>query len=264
MDTSTDTFPSQNAPSAPAGHNRKRFVLALIALLIIAIAAMWWWMSRPAPLEPGADRPIDLPVAAPEIDSMDDVAAMTQGKPVPPEFPGIVLPPFVEGDHIYGEQAAAVSVVEYTNFGNVYAGLLHPDLKAYVDASGGGVNWVFRHYPLSDADYLPAQAAECAYFQKDHQAFWLYMERNFKGPWTAASLKADAAAMGLDPEFFDRCLDEGTTRDHVLGNAQDARLDAKIRVGPSYVIVNNATGEVRLVEGVNTIDYIEKTVEAID
>lgn len=265
-----ENTPPQTAPEQPLApppspaHRARRLLLIVGGILLLALLAFAlrdFWRTPDEELVP--DRPLDLPVSEPEIDSMDDVAAAMEGKPVPPEFP-MSLPPFDEDDHIYGERFAEFSIVEYSDYGNMYASLLHPELKAYVDASDGSVNWVVRHYPVSIADYQPAQAAECAYFQGDHPAFWTYFDQSFslRDP-TEQTLIDLATSQGLDATTFTTCLQNDFTRDHVLIDLQDGRLLAKVRVSPSYVVVNNITGKMRLVEGVNTIGYLDEVVEVL-
>ncbi len=233
--------------------------ILLLVLLGFALRNLWRTPAPEVPLE----RPLDLPVEEPEIASMEEVADAMEGKPVPPEFP-MTLPPFTEDDHIRGERFSEFSIVEYSNYGNKYALLLHPDLRSLVDESNGTINWVVRHYPVTVAHYLPAQAAECAYFQNGHDAFWTYFNASFslQNP-TQLTLTDLAASQGLDRATFTTCLDKDFTRDRVLADLQDGRLDAKIRVTPSYVVINNLTGKMRLVEGLNTIDYLREVLEVV-
>lgn len=264
MENTPPQQPSAPQQQAPRPRRLKRFVLIAAGILLIALIAFavrnLWEPDQEVPLE----RPLDLPVEEPEVESMDEVAAIMDGKPVPPELPDMKLPPFDEDDHIYGERFAEFSIVEYSNYGNRYASLLHPELKAYVDASNGSVNWVVRHYPVSSADYRPAQAAECAYFEGGHPAFWAYFDQSFTMSNLGQQLYIDlAASQELDTTSFTTCLEKDFTRDHVLIDLQDGRLDAKVRVSPSYIVVNNLTGKMRLVEGVNTIGYLDEVVEVL-
>ncbi len=266
-DDHMDTTPTQNTPPSarPADGKRRIFLILGTIAVVVVIAVIWIWMLTASrePVAPST-RPIDLPVSEQDVTSMEQIAALTDGKPVPPVFEGVSLPPFDENDHVYGEQAAPYSIVEYANFGNKYASLLHPELKAFVD-SDKSVNWIFRHYSTNVNDYMPAQAAECAYFDAGRQAdFWSFFDATFPSPvYSIDVLTAIATGLGLDSDAFRTCMEQHHTRDRVLGDSQDARLDGKVVISPSYLVSNNVTGEVRLVEGVNTIDYLKQVVDAV-
>lgn len=261
----TDASPYTPLTPQPS-HGKRKLLIVVGVLLLLALLAFALRSVRMGrePVMPGAERPIDLPVESPEISTMEQVAAYTDGKPVPPPFPGITLPPIDEDDHVFGEQDALLSVVEYSNFGNRYANLLHQDLRNLVEGSDGEVNWIFRHYPLTVADYLPSQAAECAYFEDGHAGFWTFFNLTFKNVTPSKQSLVDvAASIGMDQTSFAECLDGNYTRDHVLIDVQDGRLSAQATISPSYLVVNNVSGDIRLVEGVNTIGYIEEVLDAV-
>lgn len=260
-----ENTPVQQQPQPTDHHRWRGVVITVIVIALLAVAAFalrsFWLGQGTEPIV--TERPLDLPVVEPDVDSMADIEDLMRGKQLPPALPGMKLPPFDEDDHIRGGPFAEFSIVEYSNYGNKLAALLHPDLLTVTN--GGEINWVARHFPLDDQHVLPAQAAECAYFQGgDHAKFWAYHDVAF--PFTnpnLESLVSLASSQGLDAVAFRTCLENDFTRDHVLRDIQDGTLDAKVKVSPSYVIVNNLTGELRLVEGVNTIDYILRVVDDI-
>lgn len=255
----------QQQPQPTAQHRWRGIVIAVLVIALLAIAALAlrsFWSTEQAPV---AERPLDLPVEETDVNSMGELAQIMEGKPLPNELPGMILPPFDEDDHVRGERFAEFSIVEYSNFGNKLAALLHPELKAYVEASNGSVNWVARHFPITQGQYLPAQAAECAYFQgANHNAFWAYRDASFMMPNATVDVMVNlAVTQGLDGTAFRTCLENDFTRDKVLIDIQDGALDAKVEVSPSYVVVNNLTGEMRLVEGVNTLAYLQQVIDLV-
>ncbi len=77
-------------------------------------------------------------------------------------------------DHIYGDPTAAASIIEFSDFECPYCRKIHPVLKRLVNDSGGQVNWVFRHYPLSfhkPNAQREAEASECAYHMAGNDGF---------------------------------------------------------------------------------------------
>lgn len=240
-----------------------RWLLTAIAILLLAVIAfaIRSFLLRIPPSPPASDRPLDLPVEAIEVSSMDEVADIMEGKPLPSNIPELVLPPLQDDDHVYGVPDAPFSIVEYSNFGNTYAALLHPEIRSYVDAHTNDVNWIVRHYPIAPEDFIPAQAAECAYFEQGHGGFWSFFDASFalQKP-TKESLVQLAATLGFTRDSFATCLQNDFTRDRVLSDAQDGRLDARVTVAPSYVITNHRSGALRLIEGVNTMEYLDQVV----
>jgi protein-disulfide isomerase len=51
-------------------------------------------------------------------------------------------------DHIYGNPNAPVSLIEYSDLECPYCKQFHSTPKEIVEASGGKVNWVYRHFLL--------------------------------------------------------------------------------------------------------------------
>ncbi len=236
---------------------------AILLVAVIVFAVRSFLLLPPSPPNT-SDRPLDLPVEAIDVTSMDDVADIMEGKPLPSEIPELLLPPINQDDHVYGLPDAPLSIVEYSNYGNTYAALLHPALRSYVDTHGDEVNWIVRHYPITPADFLPAQAAECAYFEQGHAGFWSFFDASFalQQP-TKSSLLQLATTLGFNSDSFTTCLENDFTRDKVLGDAQDGRLDARITVAPSYVLAHHRTSTLRLVEGINTIEYLDQVLDTL-
>lgn len=246
-------------PADTRTHRARWPIIVVVLLGLLAVGLGVLWLNRP-PTEPAP--PETYPLESPDVTSMEEIEALTDGKVIPPVSDG-TLPQVDADDHIFGDQAAALSIVEYSNFGNTYAALLHPELRDLV-ADDANVNWIVRHYPLSEADYLPALAAECAYFEKGHPGFWSYFDLAFSLQTPPKQSLIDLAeTVGLDAEIFEQCLDRQYALDRVIRDLQDGRLDAGVTVLPSYAIVNNFTGELRLVEGANAVSYLRQVLDAV-
>ncbi len=243
-------------------HRLKTIVLFVIVLGVIA-ALGWlvyntlWQGAAPIATE-------EESIETPDITSMDQVADYTGDKDLPTADPSIVLKPFDDKDHVYGSPTAPIAIVEYSNFGNKYAALFHPEAKKIVDASNGQVQWVYRHFPMSQADFTPGEAAECVFKQLGNKGFWAFFDVAFaQSDLTVNSLGATAEAVGAKRADFDACMNDHLGRPRVIGQGQDASLDANVKVSPSYVVHNNATGENRMATGLNTVEYINATIKAM-
>ena len=76
-----------------------------------------------------------------------------------------VRPVSRERDHIYGNPDAVISLIEYSDFECPFCKRFHTTPKEIVDAYGGRVNWVYRHFPLAmhnPGAQKQAEASECA------------------------------------------------------------------------------------------------------
>ena len=83
-------------------------------------------------------------------------------------------------DHIAGNVDAEVSLIEYSDFECPFCKRFHGTAKQLVEAYGGRVNWVFRHFPLNfhnPAAQREAEASECAAEIGGNGAFWFYADR---------------------------------------------------------------------------------------
>src|SRR5438128_230170 len=76
--------------------------------------------------------------------------------------------PIHPDDHSYGPEDAPVTLVEYGDYECPYCGQAHPIVKKILEEMGGGIRFVFRNFPLTEAHphaLLAAQAAEAAGLQ---------------------------------------------------------------------------------------------------
>lgn len=103
-------------------------------------------------------------------------------------------------EHVYGDPAAPVTVVEYGDFECPYCAAAAPVLRQLVDESGGRVRLVFRNFPLPDvhphaltaALAVEAAGAQGAYWEMHHLVFGKQDRLDDR------SLEAYADHLGLD------------------------------------------------------------------
>lgn len=133
-------------------------------------------------------------------------------------------------DHIRGDPAAPVTLIEYSDFECPFCKRFHPTVKRLVDESKGKMKWVYRHFPLDELHPLKARkeavAAECAAELGGNDAFWKFTDRFFE--LTPSNNRTDidtvlpqiASEIGLDKARFASCLASGR---HDRRIEQDAR-----------------------------------------
>jgi protein-disulfide isomerase len=163
-----------------------------------------------------------------------------------------VRPVAMPRDHVRGNPDAPVSLIEYSDFECPFCKGFHETAKQVVEAYGGKVNWVYRHFPLdfhNPAAQREAEAAECVAELKGNDAFWRYADllfartRSNGGGVPEADLPTLASSVGVDRARFGECL---------RGNRKAARvkedLDEGMAIGitgtPGNILRNNRTGKV--------------------
>lgn len=135
-------------------------------------------------------------------------------------------------DHIRGDPAAPVTLVEYSDFECPFCKRFHPTVKRLVEESNGKLRWVYRHFPLDDLHPLKARkeavASECAAELGGNDAFWKFTDRFFE--LTPSNNRTDidtvlpqiAGEIGLDKARFASCLASGRHDKRIAQDAQDA------------------------------------------
>ncbi len=88
-------------------------------------------------------------------------------------------------DHILGNPAAPVMIVEYSDFDCTYCKDIHETLHQIIanEGASGKVAWVFREFPLTEIHpnaFSHARAAECIAKTTGNDAFWKYTNRIFE------------------------------------------------------------------------------------
>ncbi len=114
-------------------------------------------------------------------------------------------------DHVLGDPAAPVTVLEYGDYECPYCAAAAPVLRRLVAEGDGVVRLVFRNYPLPDVHPYALTAALAAEGAADQGAFWPMHELLFarQDRLTDADLRAHAAELGLDG---DRLVGEAAQR----------------------------------------------------
>ncbi len=131
----------------------------------------------------------------------------------------------VEGRPARGNEDAAVTLVEFTDYGCPHcrrfaAEVLPEILRQY----GEEMRHVARHFPipaLTPNGLMAAQAAECAYKQG---YFWDYRDILMRGPskLSEEQLREHATATGLQLDAFEQCVQDAVIRQTVERDILDA------------------------------------------
>ncbi|MBI2297320.1 MAG: thioredoxin domain-containing protein [Betaproteobacteria bacterium] len=135
-------------------------------------------------------------------------------------------------DHIRGNPAAPVTLVEYSDFECPFCKSFHPTVMQLVKEFKGQLKWVYRHFPLDEIHPVKARkeaaASECAAELGGNDAFWKFADRFYE--LTPSNNKTDvdtvlpqiAREIGLDAAKFASCLASGRHDRRVEEDLQNA------------------------------------------
>ncbi len=133
--------------------------------------------------------------------------------------------PVDTSDHILGNPAAPIMIIEYADFDCEYCKDFSGSLEQIVANAGtkGQVAWVYREFPLSELHpnaLAEARAAECAAKFAGNDAFWAFANLLFKNqPADPATYGALAKQAGIPGDTFATCYADAA-------NQVDARIKA--------------------------------------
>jgi protein-disulfide isomerase len=175
-------------------------------------------------------------------------------------------------DHIRGDPAAEVSLIEYSDFECPFCKRFHGTPGKLTQRYAGRVNWVYRHFPLpfhEPAARREAIASECAAEAGGNEAFWSYAEALFRetrsngeGLAKGRSIEALATDSGLDAKRFSSCLASGSAARRVDEDLADGAA-VGISGTPTTVVRNNRTGACIPVVGAQPAEALASVIEQV-
>lgn len=181
------------------------------------------------------------------------------------------VPPPTKDDHIYGNPAAPVTLIEYSDFECPFCKGFHTTAKQLVDRSDGQVDLVYRHFPLdmhNPGAKKEAEASECVAELGGNDAFWKYADAvytrtrsNGKG-FPVENLEPLAVELGLNREAFRQCLDSGRMAPRIQHDI-DTGTKAGVEGTPGNILLNNRTGKVMAVHGAQPYARLTDAVQQL-
>jgi len=136
-------------------------------------------------------------------------------------------PAFVitEHDHIQGEAAAPVTLVEYGDFECPYSREAVKTVQALQREFGHDLRFVFRHFPLTAKHPHALQAAEAAEAAAAQEKFWTMYATLFAHQWELEyrDLMDYAGQLGLDKARFGEALDKHRHLDRIRADVGTGR-----------------------------------------
>ena len=201
-----------DSASASAEGSTAMYVLGIAILLgaIVLSAAMWMSVSSlsTAISSKNFDVNVNGGAAAPTA-----AAAVAPSVAAPAAAPAPTAPANIDisGRPVRGDPNAKVTLIEFSDYQCPYCRSAEPTVDEIMSDYQGKVKMVYMEFPLSSIHPYAQKAAEAAECANAQGKFWAYHDQLFNDSQglDVPSLKAAAAAMGLDTAKFNACLDGG-------------------------------------------------------
>lgn len=139
--------------------------------------------------------------------------------------------------HVTGNPQSSVTVVEFGDFECPVCGQEETAVEQIRKQFADRIRFVFRQFPIPSLHPQAEQAAEASECAADQGKFWemhdqLYANRE---DLSVPSLKRDAAAIGLDQQRFNQCLESGATAARVQRDRDDGHA-LHVRATPTFFV----------------------------
>lgn len=180
------------------------------------------------------------------------------------------LRPVSTADHLVGNPAAAVTVVEYSDIDCQYCKQFQEAMEQAMADYGpdGDVAWVFRHFPLVETDPYAARnaaASECAASLGGNDMFFRFIDALHQAApdteqFDPAGYGAVASALGLSPSDFQACLDSSKFDKRVADDFANAV--AVGATGAPYSVILVRGGDPIPVSGALPYPALKKVLDA--
>lgn len=180
-----------------------------------------------------------------------------------------LMHPVTQADHIIGNPAAPVVLVEYADIDSSYSkSFQHTMQQLMADyAAGGKVAWVYRHLPLIDQHAYASQhaeAAECATSLGGPSMFYRFIDAiNSAAPgelqFDPDNYPGIVSSLGLVPDSFSACMNAHTYQQKV---ASDFQNGLAIGAGGSPFSVLLVAGQKPItIDGAIPYDALKKMID---
>ncbi len=222
----------------------------LVAALLVSISLVY-----NAGVKTATPQAANLGNAAAPNAAAPAVATVGQPKPIGPT------------DHIMGNPAAPVKVIEYSDLECPFCKEFQPTMQKIVSDYAGQVAWVFREFPLAQLHPKApheAEAAECAAEVGGNDGFWAFINRLYavtpsNNGLDPAQLPQIAADVNLDASKFATCLSSGKYASVVAASAAEAQsIGAQ---GTPFSVVITKSGKLSVLNGAYPYAQVKAVID---
>ena len=169
------------------------------------------------------------------------------------------LDPVNELDHVQGNRAASVTLIEYSDLECPFCKRYHPTIQKILETYGDKVAHVYRHFPLSFHPYAQklAEASECA---ADQDKFWefadaVYAEAELDDN-TAVNI---ATSLDLDLDAFNTCVESRKYKEKVVNQMAGGQSAGVTGTPATFVLTKD--GQLELISGAVPFEQIKLVLD---
>ncbi len=142
-------------------------------------------------------------------------------------------------DHITGDSAASIEIVEFGDYQCSYCADAHPIIKELLDTFGNQVKFSFRNFPLQESHELARPAAIAAEAAGLQDKFWEMHDALYDNQYRLAEdlFEELAETIGLDLDQFKKDCDSESIKEKI-----EFDFESGVRSGvngtPSFYVNN--------------------------
>ncbi|MCX6786554.1 MAG: thioredoxin domain-containing protein [Candidatus Kaiserbacteria bacterium] len=175
--------------------------------------------------------------------------------------------PIGANDHLFGNPAAPVVIVEYSDFDCDFCKNFNETMNQIIanEGTNGKVAWVYREFPLVEIHpnaFSHARAAECAAAVAGNDAFWKFADALFANqPIGPSQYGKFAAIAGISGDAFATCYaNASSTLDARINADRQNALDVGAKGTPYSLIL--VKGQVPIVmNGAYSYDAVKQLID---
>ena len=169
-----------------------------------------------------------------------------------------------DSDHKRGSITPKIALIEYSDLDCPYCATFHVTAKQALEDNPDLV-WIYRHFPLSihPNAFDKSLASECVFKLSDEDTFWKFADILFeRKPELAELADIVSSDLGISGEQFTSCMDTKDTESRVRADMSSA-TKAGVNGTPGNFLVNLETGEIVIIPGAQSIDYVNNAIKQL-
>ncbi len=178
---------------------------------------------------------------------------------------GFTVEELAAGGYSKGNESAAVTLVEFSDFQCPACGAAYLPLKSLFEQYGDRVRFVYRHFPLLQPHPFALSAAEASECAADQGKFWEMHDALFlsQSAWSSTGkdgIRVVAESIGLEMPAYDACMDSRKFLSKVQSDMQDGTRFG-VRATPTFFV------NTQKLEGFNSqrlVALIESELQKLD
>ena len=192
-------------------------------------------------------------------------------KTIPAADSGIAMKPVTSADHILGNPAADILMVEYSDTECPFCKQFHPTLQRIMNEYGadGKVAWIYRNFPIAELHSKApkeAEALECAALLGGNGKFWEYTNMIYdvttsNNTLDPGQLPVIAGKIGLDVKAFNSCLSSGKFTAKVRADYNDAVATGGRGTPNTILVAKNGTKVT--IQGAQPYETVKANIDAL-